>query len=179
MSELNPHEDINWIANPDVSPLELLADGKIDAFLGAPPQPQEARARKIGHTILDMTVDQPWSSYFCCTLAGTKEYVSRYPVATKRVMRALVKSIDLCASDPERVARLAVERGFASRYEYAIQALTQVRYDAWREFDNKDSMLFYGLRMQETGLLNADFQKLIAAGTDWRFIEELKRELKT
>src|SRR5204862_4927552 len=112
-------------------------------------------------------------------VAGTKEYVSRYPVATKRVMRALVKSIDLCASDPERVARLAVERGFASRYEYAIQALTQVRYDAWREFDNKDSMLFYGLRMQETGLLNADFQKVIAAGTDWCFIEELKRELKT
>jgi NitT/TauT family transport system substrate-binding protein len=176
---LDPVNDIQWIANPDEPPLELLAEGKIDAFLGGPPAPQQARARNIGHTIVDMGADAPWSQYFCCMLAGSADYVSRYPVATKRVLRALVKAVDLCVSDPERVARLVVERGFAARYDYALQALKQVRYDKWREYDPEDTMRFYALRMRETGLIAENPNEIISKSTDWRFLNELKRELKT
>src|SRR5262249_53158645 len=42
---LDPAKDIDWVTSPDESPLELFADGKIDAFLGGPPLPQQARAR--------------------------------------------------------------------------------------------------------------------------------------
>lgn len=176
---LDPFNDIQWVANPDLSPLELLAEGKIDAFLGIPPLPQEARDRKLGHVILNTSIDHPWSQYYCCMLSSTADYVNRYPVATKRVLRALLKAVDLCVSDPERVARLAVERGFASRYDYALQAMSDVRYDAWRDYDAEDSMRFYALRMQETGITKASPQKIIAEGTDWSFLNELKRELKT
>ena len=176
---LDAINDIHWVANPDLSPLELLAEGKIDAFLGIPPLPQEARDRKLGHVILNTSIDHPWSQYYCCMLTSTVDYMSRYPVATKRVLRALLKAVDLCVSDPERVARLAVERGFASRYDYALQAMGDVRYDTWRDYDAEDSMRFFALRMQETGMIKSGPQRIIAEGTDWRFLEELKRELKT
>lgn len=176
---LDPYHDIEWVENEKASPKDLFLDGKIDAFLGTPPEPQELRARKIGHAILKTSIDKPWSQYFCCMLAGTADYVSKYPVATKRLMRALFKSIDLCVSAPERLARLAVDGRFATTYDYALQAMSDARYDKWREYDSEDTLRFYALRMNEAGLLKSNPQKIIVDGTDWRFIEELKRELKT
>jgi NitT/TauT family transport system substrate-binding protein len=32
--------------------------------------------------------------------------------------------------------------------------------------------------MQETGMITSSPQEIIADGTDWRFLNELKRELK-
>jgi NitT/TauT family transport system substrate-binding protein len=56
---LDPVNDINWVTSPSVKPKELFVDGKIDAFLGFPPEPQELRARNIGHVILNSAVDRP------------------------------------------------------------------------------------------------------------------------
>ena len=65
------------------------------------PKSQELHARKVGHVILRTAVDRPWSQYFCCMLAANREYAARYPVATKRVIRAVLKAADLCAGEPE------------------------------------------------------------------------------
>ncbi len=142
-------------------------------------EPQEMRARNIGHTIVSNAVDRPWSQYFCCMIAGTADYVNRYPVATKRVLRAILKAADLCASDPQSVARQLVDRGFVPSYDYAIHTFNDTRHDVWRDYDAEDSLRFYALRMQETGMIKSSPQKIIADGTDWRFLDELKRELKT
>ena len=40
----------------DGKPMELFAEGKIDAFLGFPPEPQELRARNIGRVILNSAI---------------------------------------------------------------------------------------------------------------------------
>jgi NitT/TauT family transport system substrate-binding protein len=176
---LDPVNDIQWMKYEDASPIELFVDGKIDVFLAAPPEPQALRARKIGHTILNVATDNPWSQHFCCMLAGHAGYVEKYPVATKRVMRALFKAVDLCASDPKVVAQQLVADKFADQYEYALETLTDARYDRWREFDAEDTMRFYALRMQEVGFIKSNPQQIITDGTDWRFLEELKRELKT
>ena len=104
---------------------------------------------------------------------------SKYPVATKRMMRALLKAVDLCATSPKLVAQQLVDGKFTDRYDYALETLSDVRYDRWREFDPEDTMRFYALRMQETGLSKMSPQQIIAKGTDWRFHNELKRELKT
>ena len=77
------------------------------------------------------------------------------------------------------VARQMVDREFMPSYDYALQTLKDIRYDRWREFDPEDSLRFYALRMQEIGMINSGPQKIIADGTDWRFLEELKREMKT
>ena len=178
---LNPAKDISWVtpdADPSVNPLDLFAEGKIDAFLGFPPEPQELRARHAGHVIVSTTLDRPWSQYFCCMVAGNQDYVRKYPNATKRVLRAILKGADLCVTDPARVARSIVDGGFTPRYDYALQTLNEVPYDRWRSYDPEDTMRFYALRLREVGLIKSSPQKIIAEGTDWRLFDELKRELK-
>ena len=125
---LDPKRDLNLVENRAAEPLELFAEGKLDAYLAFPPDVQELHARKVGHVILRTAVDRPWSQYFCCLLAANREYAARYPVATKRVIRAFLKASDLCASKPEMAARLIVEGGFTKRYEYALQTLTENPY---------------------------------------------------
>jgi len=175
---LDPIKDFQWVLSEGASPKELFVEGRIDAYLTTPPRAQELRAEKIGHTILDTAVDQPWSQYFCCMVSGRADYVDSYPVATKRVLRAILKAADLCASDPEGVAQQLLDRGFLPQYDYALQTLKEIRYDRWRDFDSEDSIRFYALRMQETGMITASPNDIIAGGTDWRFLNELKRELK-
>jgi NitT/TauT family transport system substrate-binding protein len=177
---LDPAKDIRWVIATDLSvkPLDLFAEGKVDAFLGFPPEPQHLRARHIGHVIINTGLDRPWSQYYCCMPAGNREYVRRYPVATKRVLRALLKAADFCAAEPTRAAQLIVERGFVERYDYALQTLSEVAYDKWHDYDPEDSMRFYALRLHEAGLVKSTPQKIIADGTDWRFLNGLKRELK-
>jgi len=175
---LDPARDIHWVTDPSLKPLELFMRGKIDAFLGFPPEPQDLRARHIGHVIVNTAVDRPWSQYFCCMLAGNRQYVQKHPVATKRVVRAILKATDLCASEPAGMARRMVDGGFTDRYDYALQALSEVPYDRWREYDPEDTVRFYSLRLHEIGMIKSSPQKIIADGTDWRFLNELKRELK-
>ena len=177
---LDPARDIEWVTatDPRMKPLELFAGGKIDAFLGFPPEPQELRARQIGHVIVNSAIDRPWSQYFCCMLIGHRDYVRQYPVATKRVLRAILKAADLCAANPAGVARRLVDRGFTPRYDFALQTLDDVPYKNWRDYDAEDTLRFYALRMHEAGLIKSTPQKIIARGTDWRFLDEVKRELK-
>ena len=175
---IDPGKDVHWVVNSSVKSMQLFIDGKIDAFLGLPPEPPELRARKIGHVIMNSAVDRPWSQYFCCMLAGNREFVSRYPVATKRVARAILKAADLCASDPSRAARQLVDGGFSQHYDYALQTLSELPYDRWREYEPEDTVRFYALRLRETGFITSSPQKIIADGTNWSFLNELKRELK-
>jgi len=136
------------------------------------------RARKIGRVILNMTTDQPWSQYLCCMLCGNGDFVRNHPVATKRVLRAILKATDICAAEPEWAAQRLVEGEFTERYDIALQTLIEVPYGAWREFDPEDSMRFFALRLHEVGMIESSPNQLLAEGTDWRFLNELKRELK-
>jgi NitT/TauT family transport system substrate-binding protein len=112
-------------------------------------------------------------------LTATKGFVRKYPVATKRVLRAILKATDFCASDPAAVARRLVDGGFTGNYDYALQTLKEVWYNKWREYDAEDSIRFYSLRLREAGMIKSTPGKIIADGTDWRFLNELKRELKS
>ena len=176
---LDPHHDIAWVTPGErETTMQLFAERKVDVFLGFPPEPQELRARKIGRVILSTATDKPWSDYFCCTAFGNTDFVREHPVATKRYLRAILKAADVCAAEPERVARTLVDRGFTARYDYALEALTNIPYGAWREFDPEDTIRFYALRLNEAGMIKSSPNQLIAEGTDWRFVNELKRELK-
>jgi NitT/TauT family transport system substrate-binding protein len=175
---LDPARDIRWVTDPDENPLDLFAAGKIDAYLGVPPEPQELRARGFGHVVLSSAIDRPWSQYFCCMLTGNAAFVRKNPVVTKRVLRAILKAADLCVSEPALIARRIVDRGFTENYEFTLQTLRAIPYDKWREYDPEDTVRFYALRLHEAGMIRSDPNTIIAMGTNWRFLNELKRELK-
>jgi NitT/TauT family transport system substrate-binding protein len=174
---LNPAKDIEWVTSAKVKPIELFAEGKIDAFLGFPPEPQRLRAQNIGRVIVNSAQDRPWSQYFCCMLAGDREFVRKNPIATKRVARAMLRATDLCVSEPALVAQRMVDRGFTPRLDYAVQTLADVPYNRWRDYDPEDTMRFYALRLREAGMLKSSPTKIIADGADWRFLNEVRREL--
>jgi NitT/TauT family transport system substrate-binding protein len=174
---LNPTKDIEWVTSASVKPIELFAEGKIDAFLGFPPEPQRLRAQNIGHVIVNSAQDRPWSQYFCCMLAGNREFVRKNPIATKRVVRAMLRATDLCVSEPVLVAQRMVDRGFTARHDYAVQTLADVPYNRWRDYDPEDTIRFYALRLREAGMLKSSPAKIIADGVDWRFLNEVRREL--
>jgi NitT/TauT family transport system substrate-binding protein len=175
---LDPRRDVTFLERPGREGIELLEQNKVDALLGFPPEPQELRARGIGVTLLDTARDKPWSQYFCCIAIGNPAFVARRPVATRRALRALLKATDICAADPEQSAHTLVARGFANNAELAMQALREIPYRRWRELDSADSLRFYALRLHEVGAIKTHPQKLLAQATDWRFVEQLRKELK-
>jgi NitT/TauT family transport system substrate-binding protein len=175
---LDPQHDIDWVTSDSGDFLEEFVRGRVDAFLGFPPEPQELRDRRIGRLIVSTTTDRPWSDYFCCTAYGRRDFVRAHPIATKRYLRAILKTADFCAAQPEQAAQKLVDAGFAGRYDYALQTLNELPYDRWREYDIEDSLRFYGLRLHDARMIRTSPNELIAAGTDWRFLNELKRELK-
>jgi NitT/TauT family transport system substrate-binding protein len=176
---LNPSKDVNWIPAQKLSEtMRLFVEGKADAFLAFPPQPQELRARKFGTVIVNTTLDRPWSQYFCCMASMPAEFVEKYPIATKRALRALLKAADICATEPERAARYLVAKGYEPRYEIGLEVLKSLPYNRWRDSSAEDSLRFHALRLHEAGLNKSTPQRIIARGSDWRFLNELKKELK-
>ncbi len=157
----DPRRDSKLVQPPNQEAIRLLADGKIDGLLGFPPDPQELRTRKIGHVVVSTTEDRP-----------------KNPIATKRMLRAFLKATNMCALEPERVGRFLVDRGFVKNHDYAVQAIKEIPYTRWRDYDPADTMRFYALRLHETGMIKASPQTILARGTDWRAINELKKELK-
>jgi NitT/TauT family transport system substrate-binding protein len=175
---LDPRTDVTWVVHPPDEAKRLLAEGKIDAYLGFPPDPQELRAKKVGHVIVNSAVDRPWSQYFCCMVSANREFVQKHPVAAKRALRAILKSDQICALEPERAVRAFLGRGFKANPEYALQAVKAIPFGRWREYNPEETIRFYALRLREAGMITSSPQKILAQGTDWRFLNELKKELK-
>jgi NitT/TauT family transport system substrate-binding protein len=176
---LDPRKDITWVTDPAATSMQRFADGTINAFMAFPPEPQELRAKKVGHVVVNTTVDRPWSQYFCCMVVANRDFVRKHPVATKRALRAILKANSVCALEPVRSASTLVDKWYPTmNYDYALQTIQEIPYGQWREYDPEDTVRFYALRMHEVGLIKSSPQQMIAQGTDWRFLNELKRELK-
>jgi NitT/TauT family transport system substrate-binding protein len=71
-----------------------------------------------------------------------------------------------------------VDKGFSRQFGDIRQMFKELRYTMWRDVDAEDTLRFYAVRLHEAGMVKAAPAKLIAQGTDWRFLNELKRELK-
>jgi NitT/TauT family transport system substrate-binding protein len=123
---LDSRRDLRWVTYPADKSIELLAQGKVDAFMGFPPLPQELRARKIGHVLVNSNVDRPWSQYFCCMVAAHRGFVEKYPVATKRALRAIMKGTEVCALDPDRASQLMVDSKRTARVDLMRQVLKDI-----------------------------------------------------
>jgi len=175
---LDPNKDIKYVTRPFVESMRLLAEGKIDGFMGFAPEPQELRAKKLGHVIVNTITDRPWSRYFCCAIAGNREFVRKHPVATKRAVRAIMKTSNICALEPERAAGLLMDKGYVARLDYALETMKQIPFGKWRNYDPEDTVRFFSLRLHEVGMIKSSPQKIISQGTDWRILKELKKELK-
>ena len=176
---IDPRKDIHWVTGHEpMKALALFTEDKADAMMAFAPQPQDLRERKIGHTIINTAVDRPWSQQFCCMLVAHRNFADKYPIATKRALRAFLKAADICANEPERAARLLAAKGYEPRYQIALQVIKELPYTRWREANPEDTLRFHALRLHAVGIIKSTPHKLLANGTDWRYLNELKKELK-
>ena len=174
---LDARKDVRFVVRPPAESVQLFADKKIDAYLAFGEEPHDLRDRKLGRVVLNSATDRPWSQYFCCTAAANREFVRKHPIAAKRALRAIAKATDVCALEPDRAARFLVDKQYAARYDATRRMLKDIPYQ-WRRFDAEDTVRFYALRLHEAGMIKSTPQKIITQGTDWRFLRELKKELK-
>jgi NitT/TauT family transport system substrate-binding protein len=175
---IDPQQEVEWVIHDYGEWGELLAAGEVDAIMLWPPDSQIFREQHIGHVILNTTTDRPWKDYYCCVISGNREFVATNPVATKRALRAMLKATDLCALEPELAARALIATGFPTDYDRAVKVFSEIPYAQWREFDPEDTLRFFALRMHKLGLIKQSPEDLVAEIADWRFLNELKKELK-
>jgi NitT/TauT family transport system substrate-binding protein len=45
-----------------------------------------------------------------------------------------------------------VDKGYTERYD-SLQAMREIPYDKWREYDPEDTVRFYALRLHEVGMI--------------------------
>jgi NitT/TauT family transport system substrate-binding protein len=112
-------------------------------------------------------------------IGANRDYVRKHPVATKQVVRAILKGADICSAEPDAAAAYIVSRGYTGEPAYALESIRQIRYTRWRDQDPADSARFYALRLREAGMIKSSPNRLIAQGTDWRFFNEVRAELRT
>ncbi len=170
--------DVEFVALSPDDLFPALEAGTIDAWLSAGPYTTIFQDNNIGHVFLDALTDPPWSQYFGRVATGNRDFVEKHPAATKRALRAILKATDVCAREPERAARYLVDRGLSEwDYDLTLEGIAAPSYAAWREFNPEDSVRFYALRLGEAGLVTSTPDELIARATDWRYLDEIKREL--
>jgi NitT/TauT family transport system substrate-binding protein len=174
---LDPRADVTWATHDSAVAMQLLADERVDAYLGFPPDAQEMRARGIGHVVVNSMVDRPWSQNFCCMVVANRDYVTRNPVATTHARHEIINGIDRTGHDPEGAVRFLVDQGYTTQYDYTLQALKTIHAGGWRfDCDAEDTLRYYALRLHEAGMIRSSPDKIIARGTDWRFLSKVRRD---
>ena len=84
----------------------------------------------------------------------------------------------MCAQNPTNVARLLASKGYEPRTELSLDILRKLPYQRWRDSNPEDTMRFHALHLREAGMIKSDPNRLVSRGTDWSFLNELKKELK-
>ena len=138
----SPRKDVMIVAQPLREAMRLFEAQQVDAYIAAPPIAQELGAKKIGHVVVNSSVDHPWSQYFCCVVAGHRAFVQKHPVATKRALRTILKGADLCAREPERAqpnrwctrARATLRRRTPNHAGGPVRQVARVRPRRYRAF---------------------------------------------
>jgi NitT/TauT family transport system substrate-binding protein len=154
----------------------LFESGEIDAVIAAPPLAENVRGLPGVRVILSTVEDSPWADYYCCMLFGNAHFVRENPVATKHVVRSVLRATDLLSQRPEQAAARLVELGSPLNYEKTLEFVQHMPYDLWRTADPVDSLRFYSLRLHDVGAIDATPDQILEH-VDWRFLDALKQEL--
>lgn len=176
---LDINRDVKVVTNPATENARLLTSGEVDAVVAIPPSSTDLRAKGIGRVVINSVVDPPWSNYYCCTAWANRDWVAQHPVAAKRALRAMMKGADVVDKDPEGAARFIVDRGYTDNYDYTCEILKEMPFGVWRDYDPIDSVRFYSLRLKEAGLMDATPEQILQRGTDFRYLAQLRKELRS
>ena len=138
---------------PRRNSMRMLAEGKIDAYMAFPPDPQElGRKRSVTCSLTAPRIARG-RSIFAAWWRRTESLSEKIRSRPSGLCGRSSKSANICALEPERSARLLVDKGYTSNYDYALGTLKEIPYGKWREYDPEDTVRFYSLRLHEVGMI--------------------------
>ena len=76
------------------------------------------------------------------------------------------------------MARYLSDKLYEPRFQIGLAVMKSLPYNRWRDGNPEDTLRFHALRLHQVGMIKSPPNKLIAQSTDWRFLNELKKELK-
>ena len=87
--------------------------------------------------------------------SGFGDWARRYPIATKRVTRAVLRAADVVAKDRAYAAREYVKRFVANprpnEEDITNEVIRDLSYD-WRDLDPEETLRFFALRLADAKL---------------------------
>ena len=177
---LDPRKDVDFVWVSKDEAIKLFQEKKIDAFMSFPPGAHELLHKGLGRTLVDTNVDKPRSQYFCCMVTGHSDFINKNPIATKRALRAILKATDMVSLDPGLAVRTLIKNNVIkeTEYQHTLPELQHIPYGRWREYNPEDTVRFYALRMRDIGMIQSNPQQFIDRHTDWRYINELKKDFR-
>ena len=110
--------------------MQLLAEGKIDAFLGLRLIHRISRAQDRPRGSYS-AIDRPWSQYFCCMLVGNREFVRKHRGGQAGDASHRKSAGSLPSSRPESVSKAAIDKG-GQKTTATRSRLSRHPYGRWR-----------------------------------------------
>ena len=112
-------------------------------------------------------------------LLGRRDFIRNNPIATRKVIRSILRANDLVSQDPAMAAQMLVDRKLrkADDQEFMAQAFREIPYDKWRHYSPEDTIRFWALRLNELGITKHSPQEIISKNTDWSHLVSLKNEM--
>jgi len=96
----------------------------------------------------------------------------------------VLRAADLVTKDRAGAAHQYVAGGFFSPTPAATdeaivnEVIRDLSYD-WRELDPEETLRFFALRLADAKLITMTSQQIIAQGSDFAYMRQLRTELKT
>jgi hypothetical protein len=84
----------------------------------------------------------------------------------------------ICVDFPGGPVSEFLALGKADLSLHFVGPMKELPWGKWRAYDPEDTIRYCALRLHEADMIRSSPKKLLAEGTDWRFIDELKKELK-
>ena len=141
-----PPQGHRWVQHSPAESIQLLAEGKIDASWRFR-RPQELRANKIGHVVVN-TTDRPALVAVLLLHDGrATASSSEAPVATKRVLRAFLKARSSVRASPSGCAAPS-STGDTRAIRLRPPDPEGLPSAGGASIDPEDTVRFYALRLQ-------------------------------
>ena len=169
---LDPVKDIHWVTDPSVKPIELFATARSMRSWAFRPSRRICAPGISATSSSTAPSTARGRSISAACWPATAEFVRKHPVATKRVLRAILK-----ADRPLR-HRSGARRAAARRWRFHPSLRLCAADAAASSLTTNGASTTPRTRSGSTpcactksGMIKSSPQKIIADGTDWRFLE--------
>lgn len=154
---IDPNRDVEWRAYPAPLLAAAAEKGEIQAFIDSDPLLYILQKQSKGDLVEVLSnLSTPWENRFCCTLGVSGDVLRRdRPTATALAL-SLVDAANICANQPERIARAFAPYSKATEAELVAVLKTQTHDHHPLGYDLQREVALYAAELRDVGVMKPD-----------------------